>query len=135
MRLKIYSALAIIIIGLSYFSFAEDTQQEGLQDNNPKMALELLQNQGAVVLDVRSQGEWNAGHVSSAHLIPIQELQTKIDKVDELVQGDKSKAIIVYCQSGRRAGMAKSILLKAGYKNVMNLGGLSDWPNKKDITR
>src|SRR5512133_2168204 len=75
-----------------------------------------------LVIDVRTEAEWNSGHVEGAILIPYDVIGGKI----EAVAKDKSKRIYVYCRTGRRSGIAKNTLEKLGYKDVVNLGSPED---------
>lgn len=76
-----------------------------------------------IVLDVREQDEYDAGHIPGAILIPY----TLIDeKAPELLK-DKSAQILVYCRSGRRSKIAAEALAKLGYTNVKEFGGIIDW--------
>jgi phage shock protein E len=75
-----------------------------------------------LVIDVRTEAEWNKGHLDGAILIPYDLIGEKIGTVAE----DKSKRIYVYCRSGRRSQIAKGTLEKLGYKEVKNLGSLED---------
>jgi phage shock protein E len=85
--------------------------------------------QGAVVLDVRSQDEWDSGHIEGAKLIPVDEVESRIAEVEGLVGGDKTKPVVVYCRSGNRSARAKGVLERAGFTNVTNGGGLDDMRN------
>jgi phage shock protein E len=80
-------------------------------------ALELLKN-GALVIDVRSCGEFNSGHLPSAINIPLDEIATALPKRVK----DKNQALLLHCLSGMRSGMAKSKLIGLGYTNSFNLG-------------
>lgn len=82
-----------------------------------------LMSQGAVVIDVRTEPEAASGMVPRAALIPLHDLPSRIGEVERLVAGDKSRAVIVYCRSGNRSGSAKTILQRAGFRNVVNAGG------------
>ncbi|MBN2162679.1 MAG: rhodanese-like domain-containing protein [Pontiellaceae bacterium] len=75
---------------------------------------------GALVIDTRTAGEYAGGHIEGAVNIPYDIIRNVICKHAK----DKSKSIIVYCQSGSRSGMAKRALEQAGYTNVVNGGGL-----------
>jgi phage shock protein E len=75
-----------------------------------------------VVIDARTEAEWNNGHMEGAVLIPFNVIGEKIGSVVK----DKSKRIYVYCHSGRRSQIAKGTLEKLGYKDVRNLGSLED---------
>jgi phage shock protein E len=75
-----------------------------------------------LVIDVRTEAEWNNGHLEGAILIPYGLIGEKIGAVAK----DKSKPIYVYCRSGRRSQIAKDTLEKLGYKDIKNLGSLED---------
>ena len=79
-------------------------------------------NVNPLIIDVRTQAEWNDGHVEGAILIPYQLIREKIGTIAK----DKSERIYVYCQSGKRAQIAKESLEKLGYKDVVNLGSFED---------
>ena len=87
------------------------------------------EDENAVLLDVRTEGEYYQGHIPNSILIDIYKGQGFIYKIDEL---DKSKNYYVYCRSGARSGQACRIMNKSGFKNAYNLvGGIINW--KGDI--
>jgi phage shock protein E len=88
----------------------------------------LVRQEGAVLLDVRTPEEFAEGHVEGAKNIPHDQIDARAAELDELQGGDKTTPIVVYCRSGRRAGVAKQSLIAGGRTQVTNLGGLSDWP-------
>jgi phage shock protein E len=71
-------------------------------------------------IDVRSDEEFNAGHVSVAAHVPHDEIAARIGEVTE----DRDAEIFLYCKSGRRAGIAKDVLEDMGYTRVTNLNSL-----------
>ncbi len=77
---------------------------------------EIMKKENAALIDVRSEQEFNEGHLAGAVLIPNYE----INKIKDFVP-DKNRIIILYCKSGIRSKKAKNILNKMGYKNVYNL--------------
>ncbi|GJM63838.1 rhodanese-like domain-containing protein [Persicobacter diffluens] len=77
-----------------------------------------LKEQGALFLDVRTAAEYRKGHVKGAMNIPLDLLASQADKLKA-----RNKAIVVYCQSGKRAKTAKGILENAGVETVVNGGG------------
>ena len=89
---------------------------------NKEAAKEILAVSKALVLDVRTENEWNLGHLSSAKHIEWQDIAEKIRK--ERVK--KTQRIYVYCGSGKRAEKAKNALEDLGYTNVINAGGLME---------
>ena len=82
-----------------------------------KDALEKVRN-GALVIDVRSPGEFNSGHLTTAINIPLDEIETALPKRVK----DKNQVLLLHCASGMRSGMAKSKLNGMGYTNAFNLG-------------
>lgn len=76
----------------------------------------------ATLIDVRTQEEWDAGHAPQAELFELSRLEA-----GELPDVAKDATIHIYCRSGNRATTAVAILEQAGYTNVTNIGGLTDW--------
>lgn len=74
------------------------------------------------VIDVRTEDEWNSGHVEQAAHIPHSEIAERISEVTT----DKGAKIVVYCAAGGRATKAKDALEQIGYTNVENGGGFDD---------
>ena len=84
---------------------------------SPKDALAHLKN-GALVIDVRSPGEFNSGHLPVALNIPLDEIETVLPRRVP----DKNQLLLLHCQSGMRSGMAKKKLKGMRYANAFNLG-------------
>ena len=80
--------------------------------------------EGYVILDVREQDEYDAGHISGAILIPYTQIEAKANEM----LPDKDQLILVYCRSGRRSKIAAEALVKLGYTNITEFGGIMDWP-------
>ena len=78
---------------------------------------------GYIIIDARTQEEYDEGHISGAILIPEYEIVNRAEK--ELP--DKNQLILVYCRSGRRSKIAAEELVKLGYTNVKEFGGIIDW--------
>ena len=84
--------------------------------------VEKVEAKEAFLVDVRTEKEWNTGHARGAVHFELSKIQE-----GEIPALSKDAEIYLYCRSGSRSGTAKEILRKAGFKNVENLGGLSDW--------
>ena len=84
-----------------------------------------LVKQGAIVLDVRTKGEYMGGHIKGSINISVDTLKNNLGKLK-----DKNKPIITCCASGMRSASAKSILAANGYTQVYNGGGWSSLQNK-----
>ena len=78
---------------------------------------------GYVIIDARTQSEYDEGHIPGAIMIPEYEIADRAEK--ELP--DKDQLILVYCRSGRRSKIAAEELVKLGYTNVKEFGGIIDW--------
>jgi rhodanese-related sulfurtransferase len=83
----------------------------------PKVDYSVLLKQGAVILDVRSKGEYQGGHINGSVNIPVDILRNNLSKLN------KEKPIITCCASGMRSASAKSILKSNGFTEVYNGGG------------
>ena len=80
--------------------------------------------QGYVILDVRTQEEFDEKHIPGAILIPHDEIAQQA----QAQLPDKNQLILVYCRSGRRSKLAAQELVELGYTNIMEFGGIIDWP-------
>ena len=91
----------------------------------PKVDFSELVKEGAIILDVRSKGEYRSGHIKGSVNIPVDQLQKNLHKFN-----DKKRPIITCCVSGMRSSSAKGILISNGYTNVHNGGGWQSLNNK-----
>jgi len=91
----------------------------------PKVDYSELVKKGAVVLDVRTKGEYAGGHIRGSVNIPVDQLNTNTSRFS-----DKNKVIITCCASGMRSGAAKNILKSKGYTQVYNGGSWISLQNK-----
>ena len=80
--------------------------------------------EGYIILDVRTQEEYDEGHIPGAIVISHEEIAEKAEKV----LTDKEQLILVYCRSGRRSKIAAEALVELGYTNIKEFGGIIDWP-------
>ncbi len=104
---------------------AEANGQASYENITPAQAKALMDStEDRVILDTRSQAEYDEGHIPGAIVIP----HDKITQKAETMLTDKDQLILVYCRSGRRSKMAAEDLVKLGYTNVKEFGGIIDWP-------
>ena len=78
---------------------------------------------GYIIIDARTQEEYDEGHIPGAILIPEYEIADRAENE----RPDKNQLILVYCRSGRRSKIAAEELVKLGYTNVKEFGGIIDW--------
>ena len=103
----------------------ENVQEAVYVNITAQQAKEIMDSrEGYVILDTRTQEEYDEGHIPGAILIPYDEIFEKA----EGVLTDKNQLILVYCRSGRRSKLAAEDLVKLGYTNIKEFGGIIDWP-------
>ena len=107
---------------------AETAAQESVTLDSAQEAAKLIETRqndpDFVILDVRTKEEYDAGHIAGAILVPNE---TIVDKQPELLP-DLDAEILVYCRSGNRSAQAARKLIAIGYTNVVDFGGIIDWP-------
>ena len=125
--------LAIIMLSLSIFGLASCGVIDGSKEEasfayeqiSAEKAKFLMDTEKAyIIIDARTESEFAEGHIEGAILIPEYEIAERAQK--ELP--DKDALILVYCRSGRRSKIASDELVKLGYTNVKEFGGIIDWP-------
>ena len=124
MKKLIWILLSIFV--LTACGQAKENKQEAVYVNiTAQEAKKIMDSQeGYVILDTRTQEEYDAGHIPGAILIPYDEILEKAENV----LTDKNQLILVYCRSGRRSKLAAEDLVKLGYTNIKEFGGIIDWP-------
>ena len=105
--------LAALLLGLALFLYLRSRTR-----TTPLTQIQIqdLKRRGAIVLDVRTPGEFSQGHAKGARNLPLDALKEKMGKLD------KTKPYLTCCASGSRSASARSILLKAGFQEVHNVG-------------
>ncbi len=101
-----------------------ETESAGFEEISPEEAKELIGEANVVLLDVRTQEEYDEGHIEGAVLLPYDAITA--DSAG--LPADKDATIIIYCRSGRRSAIAAETLLGLGYTRVYDLGGIQSWP-------
>jgi phage shock protein E len=104
-----------VVLAAAYYMFMKGG------DVSSAEARQLVQA-GARLVDVRTPGEFAAGHIPGAVNIPVQQLDARMSELQP-----KDVAVIVYCRSGHRSGNAARMLKSAGFKAVRDLGPMSRW--------
>lgn len=110
----------LIILGLVIAGFVAIRVVKAIRQISVPKAKELIST-GAVLVDVRTSGEFSNGHIKGAKSLPLDSLSRITKKIA------KDKDVIVYCQSGSRSARAAGELKSMGYANVHNLGGIGRW--------
>ena len=91
-------------------------------DVDVQTAAALREQPDVVILDVREQDEWDAGHIPGAVFMPMGEVPARLSEIPT------DKTVIVQCRSGNRSSQVTDFLVKQGFTNVHNMtGGINAW--------
>lgn len=116
--------LLVVLLLLTGCGKTGDTAAKYQQISMQK-AIEIMDTQtGYILLDVRTQAEYESAHIPGAICIPNE----SIGEEPPEALPDKDQMILVYCRSGNRSKQASEKLAKLGYTNVLEFGGIRDWP-------
>ena len=123
---KILLILAVLVVAAVAFTGCGkgSAGNEAYKKITSEEAKELMDSEDVVVVDVRRQDEYDAGHIKGAVLVPNETISEEAPAVLE----DKNAKILVYCRSGRRSKEAANKLIDLGYTDVRDFGGIIDWP-------
>lgn len=91
---------------------------------NMEEALRLINEEQAIMIDVRSIQEYESGHIKNSINIPVDTIE--LNKLEKVISS-KEANIIVYCRSGNRSKQAAQILIDLGYINVYDFGSINNW--------
>ena len=118
-----------VVCGLCYYGCG----QAGMESEESKMGYEqisqdearllMAESEDRIILDVRTKEEYAEGHIPGAICVPNETIGTEMPK--ELP--DKEQLILVYCRSGNRSKKAAEKLVKIGYTNIKEFGGIITW--------
>ena len=124
MKKLIFLLLAVML--LTACGQDKENDQEAVYVNiTAEEAKQIMDNEeGYIILDVRTQEEYDQGHIPGAIVISHEEIAEKAKEV----LTDKEQLILVYCRSGRRSKIAAEALVELGYTNIKEFGGIIDWP-------
>ena len=103
----------------------ENGQEAVYMNITAQEAREIMDTEeGYIILDVRTQEEYEEKHIPGAILIPDYEIKERAEQA----LTDKDQLLLVYCRSGRRSKLAAEALVELGYTNIKEFGGIIDWP-------
>ena len=126
MKKSILILLAFILIlmsGCAQKADEDSTERSYTQITQEEAKEMMAKDDGHVIVDVRRQDEYDAGHIPGAILIPNESIGT--EKPKELP--DPDQIILIYCRSGNRSKQASQKLADMGYTNIYEFGGINDW--------
>lgn len=113
----------LLLAGCASPSVQENSYRQISMDE----AIELMENESDyIILDVRTEAEFSEKRLPGAINVPNESIGA--DEIAELP--DKDQLILVYCRSGNRSKQASEKLVKLGYTNIVEFGGINDWPGE-----
>ena len=116
------AAILVILAGVLFFRPDPTSMVRPLPLEVSVAEAASLRDAGAFILDVRQPDEWNESHIPGATLIPLPELEARVNEVP------KDQKIVVVCRSGNRSAQGRDILLSAGFTEVTSMaGGINQW--------
>ena len=114
--------VGVFVVFLTLF-IVNEVRRSG-QSVSTHQLVNLVNTQGALIVDVRDASEYSAGHIVDAVNIPYTALQSRINEIEKY----KEKPVVVVCKMGQHSGMAGTILKKAGFQDVSRLkSGVMEW--------
>ena len=133
---QLFLLAAVICFGMAILKFYSARMGRSAPAGEPKAASKawttltaeeakarLDANEAAILLDVRTQEEYDSGHIPGSVCLPSEEIGPEMP-----IAFDRDAEILVYCRSGRRSAQAAETLTAMGYTNVADFGGIQDWP-------
>lgn len=122
LRAVAFSDDAILAVGDGFSCVLNDTEQMRQYAITADQTLELMKD-GAILVDVRGQEDYQKGHIAGAINIPLDDLEELLPE-----QATPDDTVIFYCQVGTRSQAAVQKALEMGYPQVYTAGGIQDWP-------
>ena len=124
MKLKVVPLLLVILLLAGCAETTGGENDATYRQITMSAAVEMMASESDyIILDVRRPDEFAAGHIPNAVNIPNESIGA--DEIDELP--DKDRLILVYCRSGNRSKQASEKLVRLGYTNIVEFGGILDW--------
>ena len=117
--------LLLLTLGLLLTACGSAEPENSYEMITPQQAKQIMDSrEDIVILDVRTQEEYGEKHIPGAVLLPLDDVEQKA----HVVLPEKDQTILVYCRSGRRSKLAAEALVKLGYTNIREFGGIIHWP-------
>lgn len=120
---KMFGIILLVMV-LLMAGCGKTTVENQYQQISQEEAKNMMDTQEVIVLDVREQSEFDAGHIPEAVLLPVG---TITEATAAAVIPEKDSVVLVYCRSGNRSKTASQSLVDLGYTNVFEFGGINTW--------
>ncbi len=114
----------ILLVALISGCISSPSEKARYIDVGVQQGKEMIDSGDVFILDVRTQEEYDAGHIRNSTLIPVQELDSRLKELP------RNKKILVYCRTGQRSVAASEKLENSGFTQIYNMkGGITEWKN------
>lgn len=125
-NIAILALFLLLLLTLAGCGSREEKNTASYQQITAEEAKSMMEEQpDAVILDVREQDEYDAGHIPVAELLPVGTIN---EETASSVIPEKGTMVLVYCRSGNRSKTASQALVDLGYTQIYEFGGIKDWP-------
>ena len=127
MKTMILMLLLLVLLMIGFTVSSNAAQENAYRQITMTEAVEMMEKEeNYIILNVRTEQEFAAGHIPGAVLLPNETIGTK--EIPQL--SDKDQLIMVYCRSGNRSKQASGKLAELGYTNIVEFGGINSWPGE-----
>jgi rhodanese-related sulfurtransferase len=121
---NIWTVLISLTSGAMLFWSFFGNRLRGIKEVDHMATMQLINHKNALVLDVREQNEYDAGHILNSKLIPVGKILERVGELEKY----RERPIVAVCRSGQRSASACAVLNKQGFAQVFNLnGGIMAW--------
>lgn len=117
--------LAVVLSLFLLSGCAADSNGSSYQQIPQETAKQMMDEQDAIILDVREQDEYDSGHIPDAVLLPVGTIN---EETAAAIIPEKDSVVLVYCRSGNRSKTASAALAELGYTQIYEFGGINSWP-------
>jgi rhodanese-related sulfurtransferase len=130
---RVLPITVLLMVAVSFSCVADAQKTREMEDidryKEPENLKQLIENGDIphVLVDVRTEGEYRRGYIPTAENIPVHVIEQNPPEVS------KDTLVVLYCRSGSRSSRAQRILEDLGYKQVINFGGIIDWPYQQEM--
>lgn len=122
-----HKIIAVLFLTIFLVGCAVPDKESGYRQVEMEEAVAMMEEEsGYLILDVRTPEEFGEKHIPGAVNVPNETIDT--EEIPELP--DKEQLILVYCRSGNRSKQASAKLVDLGYTNIVEFGGIKDWPGE-----
>lgn len=121
---NIWTIMIALTSGAMLFWSVFGNRLRGIKEVDHVAAMQLINHKNALVLDVREQAEYDAGHVLNSKLIPLGKLKERLGELEKY----RERPVIIICRTGNQSSFACALLGKQGFAQIYNLnGGIAAW--------